>query len=111
MDNVDRDRMAAELATQGFIAQPRNWALGKTIFVSHPRFADRADDITVYRDGLHLRFEEGRWRVTELSLPGHPEPHASLATWDDVFLYLRQRFIEGRPPVVMSECSRPRRDE
>lgn len=75
MRDMDRDGAVVALTQLGFAARARDWALGRTVFVTLPELREEHDGGILARDVLYLREEPEGWCVLmmEPTAPGGPE--------------------------------------
>jgi hypothetical protein len=96
---MTRDQAVRFLEERGFIARPRDWALGETIFVSHESLQDRSGQIIGYDDAAYVRQEaDGTWVVTDKLMALLP-----FSTLGQVVDELEQRFLNGQLSLIKKE--------
>jgi hypothetical protein len=86
---MTRDETIQFLKGRGFIALPRDWALGETIFVSHESLQGGSGQITTYEDMAYVLQTGSTWVVTDKLMALLP-----FNTLDQVADELERRFVQ-----------------
>lgn len=114
MRDMDRDGAVTALNQLGFVARARDWAMGRTVFVTLPELQEEHDGGILARDVLYLREEPEGWCVLmmEPTAPGGPERRFAtvldaagfMRTWLDCGVAIqaleKRGFYARRRPVL-----------
>lgn len=67
MRDMDRDSAVVALNQMGFVARARDWAMGRTVFVTLPEMEFESAGIRLARDAVYLREEPEAWCVVPMN--------------------------------------------
>jgi hypothetical protein len=84
---MGRDQAVEALQQMGFVARPRDWALGQTIFITVPELQFEHAGITGTRAAAYLWEAPEGWRVWDSDFS-----EQSFSSFDDAVAYLRSFF-------------------
>ncbi|RKG91325.1 hypothetical protein [Corallococcus terminator] len=84
MPITDRDSAVDTLRQLGFVARARDWALGRTVFVTLPHLVVEADGIGGARQAIYLCETPDGWSVETLQTHGKAFEH-----FEDAVAFMR----------------------
>ncbi|MEQ8724432.1 MAG: hypothetical protein RID81_24325 [Sandaracinaceae bacterium] len=83
--------MIKMLRRAGYIAAKREWSLGDTVSVSHPKFGRLRGGEFVASEIVYVRESQGMLLVTDSENP-LPEPHFECCGTEGLMCFLAERF-------------------
>lgn len=109
MRDMDRDSAVVALNQMGFVAQARDWAMGRTVFVTLPELEFEHAGIRGARDAVYLREDPEAWGVvpmndTEWAFSTLGEAARFMLSWLDCGLAIHVLEKRGREDSMSAPC-------